>query len=189
MSRPTQPDLGSVSHTTRVDADRLATGETYAQTNPPHASPETHLARLAADSPATSEPIPAPIRGLPIARLDSSKSSSQAHYVVTTIDSRGRLADRSPLRVLRWPAGMPIRVSATSGTVIVFPQAAGPESVTSQGHLRLCPDIRRTSRIDAGDRLLMAAYRGRGLLIVLTMPVLDEMMQAYHLGLLGEASP
>jgi hypothetical protein len=122
-----------------------------------------------------------------MAQLASPGDSSDGYYVVTTIDPRGRLADRSPLRFLRWQAGTPIRISAAVGTSVVHSDAGGQERITPQGHLRLRPTVRRVCRIGADDRLLVAAYPGRQLLIVLTMPVLDAMLRADPQRLLSEA--
>lgn len=40
------------------------------------------------------------MKGLPIAQFPVATSVGSMFYVVTTADQRGRLADRSPLRVL-----------------------------------------------------------------------------------------
>jgi hypothetical protein len=111
------------------------------------------------------------------------------HYVITTIDARGRVSDRSPLRALQWPPGLPIVMSAVPGVVLVVAQAGGGDAVTRQGHLRLRADTRRRCRVGAGDRLLLAAYRDRGLLMAFAMPVVDEMVHAYHVKLANEAVP
>ncbi len=107
------------------------------------------------------QPPRPPTRGLPIARLFSPERDSSAYYVVTTIDGRGRLADRSPLRILQWRPGLPVAVSV----------------------------VRHACHFKAGDRLLMAACPDRGLLVAYPMSALDAMVLAYHATLVSEASP
>jgi len=135
------------------------------------------------------QPPRPPTRGLPIARLFSPERDSSAYYVVTTIDGRGRLADRSPLRILQWRPGLPVAVSVVAGAVVVVPQRGGREKITRQGHLRLPLPVRHACHFKAGDRLLMAACPDRGLLVAYPMSALDAMVLAYHATLVSEASP
>jgi hypothetical protein len=118
--------------------------------------------------------------GLPLPRLASQRSGSATYYVVTTIDSRGRLADRSPLRILQWRPGRRVDMSTAHGAVIVLARRTGDDAVTRQGHLRLPVPIRRLSRLNSGDRMLVAAFADRGLLVAYTMPTVNAMILAYH---------
>jgi hypothetical protein len=118
--------------------------------------------------------------GLPVARLALPGRSSSTYYTVTTIDGRGRLADRSPLRKLRWPPGLPIAVSVVSGAIVVVSRSDGRELITRQGHLRLPVHVRRTCRLTAGDRLLVLASLGRRFLVVYPMSTLDAMVLGHH---------
>jgi hypothetical protein len=126
------------------------------------------------------QPPRAPHGGLPVAHLASPTLVSSTHYTVTAIDGRGRLADRSPLRVLQWPPGFPVAVSVVQGAVVVVPSRKGREVITRQGHLRLPAAVRHLCRLKAGDRLLLAACPDRSLLLAYTMAALDAMVLAYH---------
>jgi hypothetical protein len=53
--------------------------------------------------------------GLPLPALRSVGRMSGTYYAVTTVDARGRLADRSPLRELHWVAGAPSFALAVRG--------------------------------------------------------------------------
>jgi hypothetical protein len=114
---------------------------------------------------------------------------STAYYTVSAIDVWGRLADRSPLRVLQWRPGHPIAVSVVRETVVIVARHDGHESITGQGHLRLPAPIRHVLRVHAGDRLLLVACPGQGLLVAYTMSALDAMVLAHHSAATGDATP
>jgi hypothetical protein len=121
-----------------------------------------------------------PARGLPVPALAMPPArSSNVYYVVTTVDGRGRLADRSPLRELCWNPGRPIEVVVFPGGLLAAAQPNGTLAVTKDGHLRLPADLRRSLRLQAGDRLLVAAEAGRGLLVAYTMPTVDALVASH----------
>ena len=115
--------------------------------------------------------------GLPLPRLTAPERTGSAYYVVTTIDSSGRLADRSPLRVLRWEPGWTLRAAVTAaGAIVVVPQRNGTHAITTRGHLRLPAAIRHASHLRVNDRVLVAADADRGVLVVYPMVVLDAVL-------------
>jgi hypothetical protein len=128
-----------------------------------------------------------PTRGLPLPRLTLPGPTSSAYYVITTMDGRGRLAVRSPLRILQWQPGLPIAVSVLHGAVVLI-HRDGPQTITRQGHLRLPVSIRHACRLKAGDRLLLAANPKRSLLVAYPMAALDSMILAYHATTPGQAA-
>lgn len=100
-----------------------------------------------------------PPRGLPMTRLVSVQPTSSAYYAVTTIDARGRLADRSPLRILDWGPERRSDASDTAGGLEVVPQSGGHVVITRQGHLRIPVSVRNVRRFRAGDRLLVGPIK------------------------------
>lgn len=128
------------------------------------------------------EPDSSPLaaHGLPVACLNTRGGGSTSYYVVTTVDHRGRLADRSPLRALQWPPGHPVAMSVLPGSIAVVAQPGSRQSVTRQGHLRLPAAVRYGCSINTGDRLLMAALPERSLLLLYGTHVVDEMLLCYH---------
>lgn len=122
--------------------------------------------------------------GLPLARLLPGGPRSSSYYVITTIDQRGRLADRSPLRVLRRPPDHRVTVSVATYVAVVA-RAGGSSAVTRQGHLRFPAAIRHACRLTAGDRLLVAAHPDRDVLLAYTMRFVDQMVLGYHAKLHG----
>ena len=120
------------------------------------------------------------VSGLPVPHLTTSVRQAFVYYTITPVDRRGRLADASPLRFLHWRPGLAITMTMLVGAVIVAPDPAGPETVTRQGHLRLPADLRHALRLATSDRLLVAAYADRGLVLAFPMPTLDAMVSGYQ---------
>jgi hypothetical protein len=75
--------------------------------------------------------ISATAPGLPMARLDQRPAASPSHYVVTAVDIRGRLADRSGLHALAWAPGHRIAIKATAEMAIVTGRADGPTAISA----------------------------------------------------------
>lgn len=118
--------------------------------------------------------------GLPMARLATVRPNSSAYHVITTIDSRGRVADRRPLTLLQWPDRQPITISAHPSAGIVTVRREGQAALTRQGHLRLPGCVRHACHIKGGDRLLLVAVADHDLLVAYTMAALDAMVSNYH---------
>lgn len=118
--------------------------------------------------------------GLPLAPLFSPLPASSLYCVVTPIDNRGRLADRSPIRAMRWQPRQTLTISATQGMAIIVAQLHGAECITARGHLRLPTHIRYMCGITPGDRVLVAAMPGHDLIAVYTMPMVESILLRHH---------
>ncbi len=92
---------------------------------------------------------------------------------MSSIDARGRFADRSAQRRLRWPPGTKITIRPTGTRVIITRDPDGVDAVTVQGHLRLPARIRHVMRLSTGDRLLMAADLHAERLVAYPMSAVD----------------
>jgi hypothetical protein len=121
------------------------------------------------------------VTGLTLAPLLLPMPAPSLYCVLTPIDDRGRLADRSPIRAVGWPPGQPIMISVVQETVVVVSQSNGAESITRQGHLRLPARVRHICRLTSGDHLLIAAGPGSGVLVGYTMPLLESILLKHHL--------
>ena len=141
---------------------------------------EAHLAGTLTSVRAIAAHHP---RGLPVAQLPARTRSSSSYYAVTTVDNRGRLADRSPLRVLGWPAETPISITVVQALIVIVARDGGTEAITRQGHLRLPAAVRHRCRLDPGARLLLAAWPERDLLLACTAAALDAVLLPYHASL------
>lgn len=97
--------------------------------------------------------------------------------VVTTSDRAGRLADRSVIRCLGWARHTSIRFYWWRDVILFVPATGGGAlSITTQGHLRLPIAVRRRSRIDPGNRLLVLAWPQIDRLGICTPSVVEEML-------------
>lgn len=120
------------------------------------------------------------VAGLPLAPLRLPMPAPSLYCAVTPIDDRGRLADRSPIRAVGWVPGQQITIFVVQETVVVISQSNGAESITRQGHLRLPAHVRHICRLTPGDRLLIAAAPGPGVLVAYTMPSLESILLKHH---------
>jgi hypothetical protein len=121
------------------------------------------------------------VTGLPLVPLLPPMVAPSLYCVLTPIDDRGRLADRSPIRAVGWPPGQAITISVVQETVIIVSQSNGAERITRQGHLRLPARVRHICRLISGDRLLIAAAPEPGVLVAYTMPSLESILLKHHL--------
>ncbi len=99
--------------------------------------------------------------------------------VVTTIDARGRLADRSPARVLGWSPCQPLAVSISAGVVRLATAEAGGLAVTKQGHVRLSSEIRHAVGLVDGDRVLVVVRPDLDAVVIYPMPVVAGLLRSY----------
>jgi hypothetical protein len=127
-----------------------------------------------------------PVAGLPLGTLFAPLPASSLYCAVTPIDDRGRLADRSPIRAMKWQPGQRLTLSVTQGMAMAAPQPNGAECITSHGYLRLPARIRHVCRIAPGDRLLIAAMPESRSVVVYTMPLLESLL-IHHPSAWGQA--
>lgn len=113
-------------------------------------------------------------QGLPLSRLIGNVERSSIFYCVTPIDNRGRLADRSPLRIMQWLPMQPIDYTVNSESVTVTESGSGRWAINGQGHLCLPSGIRFTMGVRPVDRLLIAADLQGARLHLFTMDRLDR---------------
>lgn len=128
--------------------------------------------RLAADLPTLTP-------RLPLAPLLPPIPRSSLLCVVTPIDDRGRLADRSPIRAVGWSPGQSVTISVTRDNIVIV-RPDGPESITRQGHLRLLARIRHMCRLSAGDRLLVLVTPTVSLIVVYPMATLEAILRHHR---------
>jgi hypothetical protein len=74
--------------------------------------------------------------------------------------------------------GTPISVRIRDG-VLISVRPDGPHAITGQGHLRLPLAVRRLCRIEAGDRLVVAASYVDGVITIFRTDVLDAILRCH----------
>jgi bifunctional DNA-binding transcriptional regulator/antitoxin component of YhaV-PrlF toxin-antitoxin module len=89
------------------------------------------------------------------------------------------------MRALGWAPGTRLDVRETGGLVLVTADRQGVFGLTRQGHLRLPVAVRRWCGLATGDRVLLAAEPGDGLLVVHPLAALDAMITQLHASVLG----
>jgi hypothetical protein len=115
--------------------------------------------------------------------------TSTSYAVVSPIDASGRLADRSPLRRLRWGPGHPVTIGLHTAAITVVTEHPGRQTIAADGYLRLPAGIRHAIRLRPADRLLAVACPEVDLLMLYPMPVLETMILAHHRASSGEGGP
>jgi hypothetical protein len=118
--------------------------------------------------------------GLPMPTLPRRNRDANVQYTVTRVGHNGRLADRSLIRELGWPAGQHIAIEASANRITARAASNGINTITKDGFLLLPAPARHRCDIQDRDRVLVAAHRVQELLVVWTMPTLDGMV-ANHL--------
>jgi len=110
-------------------------------------------------------------------------------YVVSAVDKSGRVADRGAVRALGWAPGTRVSIRERGGTIVVVPAGDGVHRIDDRGHLLLPLAVRRWCYLTAGDRLLLAADPGAGVLVAHCFAVLDRLFAEVHAaGAGGEAA-
>jgi hypothetical protein len=104
-------------------------------------------------------------------------------YCTTVMNNRGRLADRTPLRVLGWGPDTTVTVTAAPGTGVIAIRRGGDHALTRNGFLHLSAEHRHACRLRAGDRLLLVARPAERVLLLFTPHALDAMVGRYPVAL------
>jgi hypothetical protein len=131
-----------------------------------------------ADPVTDRQPVFRPFRkpGPPVADEDA----AALYYTVTTIGGNGRLADSSPLKRLGWAPNQAVAIEVVDEVIVVTECSDGPYSVTSQHHLHLPAEVRRSYRIQSGDRLLAVAAPEQRLLVLYPPTSMHLMVRRQH---------
>jgi hypothetical protein len=99
---------------------------------------------------------------------------------MAAVDCRGRVADRVVLAALGWTPGTRLDFRHTGGLLLVRAHPDGVFEVTGRGHLRLPAPVRRCCALAPGDRVLLAADPGGGVLVVHPPAALDALLAGCH---------
>ncbi len=111
--------------------------------------------------------------GLPLPSLVPGAPAAGALFTATTIDDRGRLADRAVVRALAWSPGRPLTFDVVDRAMIEVAPGVGASAVTARGHVRLPATVRHQCRLRSGDRLLMLIRPSDGRLLIFTAAAVE----------------
>jgi len=96
------------------------------------------------------------------------------------LDCHGRIADRTVLHAVGWPAGHRLTIHEAAGTLTVTPDPAGHHQVTGGGHIRIPAALRHRYGLATGDRVLLAADSDRSCLAIYPPAALDLALRPTH---------
>ena len=128
--------------------------------------------------------------GLPLDQLTPPDSfvNGELHCATTTVDVKGRLGSRSTLRALEWIPGQPVSLRTDRGLLIARAAERARWAVGATGYLHLPATMRRECDIGTGDHVFLAAVVDHALLVVYSLPVLEEALAAQRADLWGRRS-
>ncbi|MGH3731712.1 MAG: AbrB/MazE/SpoVT family DNA-binding domain-containing protein [Micromonosporaceae bacterium] len=92
------------------------------------------------------------------------------------MDANGRVADRSVVNALGWLPGERLAFEECGGLLLITADQRGLLSVSGQGYLRLSAGVRRWRGLVVGERVLLAAFRERALLVLCPAAVVEAMI-------------
>ncbi|WP_306209580.1 hypothetical protein [Actinoplanes sp. RD1] len=118
--------------------------------------------------------------GLPLAQLLDLNANDDRYFAVTTLDDRGRLADRAPLRALNWDIGTALTLTADAEAGVISVNRGGDITIARPGRLHLPAAVRHACRLRAGVRMLVVAEPSADRLIAYLPFAVEVMMSAYR---------
>lgn len=123
---------------------------------------------------------------LPVPSLAAgSPRESDTVYALSAVDKSGRVADRSIVRALGWLPGTRLDIREQLGIILARPAADAVHCIDDRGYLHLPLAVRRWCHLTAGDRVLLAADRGTGVLVAHPLTVLDRLLASIHTAIAG----
>jgi hypothetical protein len=99
-------------------------------------------------------------------------------YGAGRIDASGRVADQAVGCALGWREGDRLTVTASPGVVTARRDPRGMVTVPARACLAIPAVLRRRCGLRAGDRVLLAAVPGQGLLVAYSFAVVDQALRA-----------
>jgi bifunctional DNA-binding transcriptional regulator/antitoxin component of YhaV-PrlF toxin-antitoxin module len=99
---------------------------------------------------------------------------------MTTSAANGRLADSKILDALGWVSGVRLDVRQSTNLILVVTDEQGVLIINKLGRLHLPAVARNWCRLNAGDRLLLAAYPQGGLVVVHAPAAPDEVVDRVY---------
>ena len=123
---------------------------------------------------------PAAVHPLPMAGPAASLSVPEdVVYGTGRIDASGRVADQAVGCALGWREGDRLTVTASPGVVTARRDPRGMVTVPARACLAIPAALRRRCGLRAGDRVLLAAVPGQGLLVAYSFAVVDQALRAH----------
>jgi hypothetical protein len=148
------------------------------------------IPKVASGGRAGTGPVGQMRRPLPVPALSSvSAAVVDTVYALSAVDKSGRLSDRGIVGTLGWAPGTRLHIREQAGVIVVCPAADGVHCISERAFLTLPLTVRRWWRLTPGDKVLLAADRGTGVLVIHPMAVLHTLLADVHASALrGDAA-
>ncbi|MBW4702055.1 MULTISPECIES: hypothetical protein [unclassified Micromonospora] len=127
-------------------------------------------------------PQPAPMPTLP---PPADQTSGGVLFDVARPDSAGRVTARPLLRALGWTPGLALRVDVVHAALLIAPAVDGEHVVGAREELPLPAAARHLCGITPGQPVLLAAFRGRDLIVVHPSNTITTLLADLHAHILG----
>ncbi|GAA3570632.1 hypothetical protein GCM10022222_63430 [Amycolatopsis ultiminotia] len=106
-------------------------------------------------------------------------------YGLAAVGSNGRIGDRTVFAALGWEPGTRLALNVEHDTAVIAADPCGVLAMTRQCDLRLPASVRHRCGLAPGDRILLAAHPGHGVLLAHPPAQLDRLLADSHATLLG----
>ena len=101
-------------------------------------------------------------------------------FGMSSLDCGGRITAGTTITKLRWSPGDRIRFSVREGLIVAMVDPLGHRDLGKHGSLLLPVEVRRACRLQAGDRILLAALPTQQRLILHPPATLATLTAALH---------
>ncbi|MFR9780540.1 hypothetical protein ACL02O_31390 [Micromonospora sp. MS34] len=156
---------------------------------PPRRRPDERLIGAVIPTPLPRPaPPPAPMPELPAAVPPAREPVDDIVFDVARPDADGRVAARSLLRALRWPAGHRLHIDVNDGLLLVTAGPDGRHTVGARGAPPLPVAARQMCGITSHQAVLLAAIPARDLLVVHPSNTITRLLADLHAAVLGGPS-
>jgi hypothetical protein len=119
-------------------------------------------------------------RPLPLARpVPVPSAPDEVVYGIGRIDSSGRIADRAVIDALGWQGGDWLTLTVDAGVVTARRDPGGMVTLPARPYIAIPAALRRRCGLLPGDRVLLAAMPGAGILTAYPLAVVDQAIRAY----------
>ena len=117
-------------------------------------------------------------RPLPLAR-PLPPAPADVVYGIGRIDASGRIADRAVTSALGWRGGDRLTLTAEQGVVTARRDPGGMITLPGRAYIAIPAALRHRCGLRPGDRVLLAAVPGDGMLCAYPLAVVDQAIRAH----------